>query len=915
MSENGKVILCRSIKRNTSVNEELDLGIENLNHFFNPKGIAVIGASEREGSLGTKILRNLIGSYQGLVFPVNPFRQKVQGITAYSSVGRVSSKIDLAVIATPAHTVPQIVEECGKVGVSGLIIASAGLDENYRDNLGLVRQILELKRTYGMRILGPNSFGVIRPKINLYATFSEKKAAPGKIAFISQSAALCGSVLDWSSETQVGLSAVVSTGSSLDISVSDLIDYFGADPQTKSIMLYVESIKNVRSFMSAARGYARTKPIVLVKAGRFRENRDFPLSFMDELSGEDALYDAAFRRVGIVRVETMSELFDCAKALSMQPNPRSPSLMIITNAIGPGLMASDELIARGGKLSQISSNSAQALRSTLPHYCRISNPIDILEEATQERFRNVLQVCLNDPTEDNFLIIYTPQGLTDPSDIANITIDLAKQTRKNLLISLMGDDSSCQEARRMLNRNGIPAFRTPEEAVRTFMYMYTYTQNLELLYQTPEELTVELDIPVHLKGIIRRAFCEGRQVLSLPESLRFLEAYKIPTLKTHVALTEEDAVALSSELGYPVVMKATCMQSTCRSEIEELVSDACAPSEVPIVFNKLSDKIKNFGSSTEFQGIAIQHKVRNKGFELFVGSRKDARFGSIILFGTGGTAVEMIRDVSVGFPPLNQVLARQIIESTRVVQHSRVVPSANTFDTGLVEEILIKFSQLLTDFPEIKEVDINPIVADRCGACAVDARVVIDTDRIMREVADHHEHMVITPYPRKYVAKRTLKNGVKVTFRPIKPEDEVRFNELFKSLSEESVRFRFFETIKEMSHDTLTRYCNLDYDREIAIAAELQDDRQIIGVVRLILDSDRKSGEFAIMVSDPWQGLGLGSKLMGYITDIAKDMNLETIYSHVSRDNFKMIGLCSKRGFEMRELDEFTVNMSMTLRR
>lgn len=904
----NSALLVRSV--DFMVYEELDLGTENLNSFFNPRTIAVIGASNREGSLGARIFCNLLESYHGSVFPVNPFRSTVQGIAAYSSVNRVPSKIDLAIIATPAHTIPQIVEECGKAGVQSIIIVSAGFSENDKAGQELTRKILEHKRAYGMRIIGPNSFGVIRPKMNLYATFAEKKAIPGKIACISQSAALCGSVLDWSFETQVGLSAVVSTGSTLDVDLGDLIDYFGADPQTRSIMLYVESIKNLRSFMSAARGFARTKPIVLVKAGRSMESRDFRLPHVSQLGGEDAIYDAAFRRVGVVRVETLNELFDCAKALSMQPNPNDDNLTIITNASGPGLLAVDQLIARGGKLSQISNASAENLRSILPYYCSISNPIDILEEATPERFRKIMQVCLNDPSISNLLIIYTPLGATSPFIMADTAIELAKQTRKNLLISLMGEDTICQEARRTLHRNGIPAFRTPEEAVRTFMYMYAYTQNLKLLYQTPEELPLNVDTPIYLKATIRQAFCEGRNVLNLPESLRFLEAYKIPTINTRVACTIEDAAAIASEFGYPVIMKPLFCSMQGSFEIEGLASEVCSPSEVPVMFNILANKTKNLNNPADFQGIAIQPKLHKNGYRLFVGSRKNAQFGAVILFGTGGTTPDFIKDISIGFPPLNQILARQILESAKGLQLAHDIQSASALQTGLVEEILVKFSQLITDFPEIMEVDINPIVAEGNNACAVDARVTIDRDRIMREVADHHEHLVIAPYPRKYVTKRTLKNGVQVKLRPIKPEDETRFNELFKSLSEESVRFRFFETIKEMSHDTLTRYCNLDYDREIAVVAELQNDGRIIGVVRLILDAGGKNGEFAIMVGDSWHGLGLGSKLMDHIVDIAKDLKLETIYSYVTRANIKMINMCGKKGFEIKPMDEYTINMS-----
>jgi acetyltransferase len=889
------------------------LGIENLNRIFNPKRIAVIGASEREESVGVKVLRNLIGvGYEGAVFPVNPFRQTVQGITAYPSISKIPWKVDLAVIATPAHTVPQIVEECGKAGVSGIIIISAGFKEAGEAGASLEKKILEHQEKYNMRIIGPNSFGVMRPKINLYATFADKQATPGKIAFISQSAALCASALDWASEAQVGFSCVVSTGSMLDVDFGDLIDYFGRDPQTRSIVLYVESIKNTRKFMSAARDFARTKPIVLVKAGRFRESSAAALSHSGALGGEDAIYDAAFRRVGIVRVEAVNDLFNCAEALAMQPNPTGPNLTIITNAGGPGIMATDHLIARGGKLSQLSSETVQALKRILPPYCCTGNPIDIFEEATPDRFRSVMEICLKDPDSNGFLIIYTPQGATDPFALAKIIVDLAKQTKKPVLTSLVGEDNRCRKARKILQRHGVPAFTTPEQAVSTFMYMYNYTQNLELLYQTPEELSVELAVPTFLKKILRQAFCEGRRVLSLPESLRFLEAYKIPTVKTLVAQTPEEAAAASSELGYPVVMKALSPQVTHKSKIEGVILDVCSSSETKVFFDELAKRVKDSSVTAEFQGVAIQPMIRKKGYELLVGSKKDPEFGPVIIFGMGGTAAEMFKDVNIGFPPLNQVLARRLVESTAIYKYAS--SSGHPFHFKFLEEILTKFSQLVTDFPEIREIDINPLIVDESSAVAVDARIVVDTDRMMREVAEHSEHLTIASYPKKYVATRELKNGTQVLFRPIKPEDEGRFNELLKSLSEESMRFRFFAIIKEMSHLRLTQYCNLDYDREIAIVAELSNgDRKIAGAVRLIVDHDRKSGEFAVLVGDPWQGIGLGSQLLDHIAGIAKDMHLDKIYGYVLTSNYKMVNMCSKKGFTSEAFDEETVKLSLTL--
>lgn len=887
------------------------MGTENLDKIFNPRRIAVIGASDRESSLGAKLLRNLIGvGYRGVVYPVNPFRPTVQGITAYPSITKIPWQVDLAIIVTPAHTVPQIIEECGKAGVGGIIIISAGFKEAGKEGEAIEAQILKIKNQYGMRIIGPNSFGVMRPNTKLNATFSNKAAIPGKIAFISQSAALCASGLDWASEAYLGFSAVVSTGSMLDVDFGDLIDYFGTDPQTRSIVLYVESIKNARKFMSAARGFARAKPIVVVKAGRFRESVEPTFCHTGALCGEDAVYDAAFKRVGVVRVEALSDLFKCAETLAMQPNPKGPNLTIITNAGGPAIMAIDFLIAKGGRLSQLSSETVQTLKSILPSYCSSTNPVDILEEATPERLRKVVETCFKDPNSDGFLVLYTPQGATDPVSMAKTVVEISKQTRKPLLTALMGEDE-CWKARRILQKNGIPAFTMPEQAVSTFMYMYSYTQNLELLYQTPEEISVELSIPPALREILRKASSEGRQVLTQPESFQFLEAYKIPTIQTIVAKTSDEAETSASKLGYPVVMKALSPQITHKSQVEGVILNVWSPAEVRSFFDELAERVKNYKPEAEFQGVILQPMIQKHGYELLIGSKKDPQFGSVILFGAGGIATELWKDTNIGFPPLNQVLARRLMEKTAIYKH--IESSAHFSNVKPLEEVLVKFSQLVIDYPEIKEIDINPIIFDGDAAVAVDARIAIDTEKTL-QAFQPHEHLVVAPYPAKYISQWQLKDGTSVLLRPIKPEDETLLDELFKSLSEETMRLRFFQVIKDVTHETLTRYCNLDYDREVAIVAERQKDKKrIIGAGRVILEPGGKSGEFAVLVGDEWQGLGLGSKLIDYIVQIGKDAGLETIYGFVISDNSQMINLCTKKGFKMEPFDEEAVKATLNL--
>jgi acetyltransferase len=889
------------------------LGIENLNHIFNPTRIAVIGASERESSIGAKILKNLVSSgYTGKVYPVNPFRDAVQGIQAYPNISKVPEKVDLAIIATPAHLVPQIVEECGLAGVLGIIIISAGIREAGKFASELEQKIRDAQKRYSMRILGPNSLGVIRPRINLFATFADKQAISGKIAFISQSAALCASTLDWACENNVGFSAIASTGSSLDVDLGDLIDYFGNDPNSRVIMLYVEVINNPRKFMSAARQFAREKPIVLVKAGKFQETREATLSHSGALATEDIIYDAAFKRAGIVRTETIIDLFNCAVALSTQPNPKGLSLTIVTNAGAPAIMATDHLIAQGGKLANLSDDTVQRLKQVLPPYCSIKNPVDIYEEATVERFKKVLEICLKDQHSDGFLVVYTPQGASDPIQLAKIIVDLTRNVGKPVLTALMSEDDRCREAKRILQQSGLPAFAVPEQAVSTFTYMYSYTRNLELLYEVPQEIATEKVDAHSLKSIIRRAFCEGRVVLTLPESMCFLEEYGIPVVKTIVAKTPGEAEVLSSELRYPVVMKALSPQIAHKSRIGCVELNICSAKETAALFNELSQKVRDFGLSAEFQGVAIQPMVKGIGQEILIGAKRDPQFGTVVLLGAGGTLTEALSDVSIGFPPLNQVLARRLIEDSGIFKHASSKWKA--FNVNVIEEILVKFSHLVVDFPEIREFDVNPLIVTDSGAVAVDSRIIIQWDRIMREVADHQDQILIATYPKEYITSRRLKDGTEVVLRPIKAEDEKQFDQLIKSLSVESMRFRFFEIFKEIPHETLTTYCNLDYDRQIAIVAELkQDGGRIIGAGRVIAEPDGKSGEFAVLVTDKWQLKGLGSMLMDYIIMVARNMRLQRIFATVLGDNTKMIRLCEKMGFRIEALDEETAKATLAL--
>ena len=876
----------------------------------------MIGASNKEGSVGYKLLNNLIGvGFKGFVYPVNPFSPSVQGLTAYPSVKKIPWHVDLAIIATPAHIVPQVVEECGEAGVKGIIIVSSGFGEAGLNGKALEEQVLKLKNEYDMRIIGPNCLGIMHPSIKLNATFAYKMAKPGNIAFVSQSGALCASVLDWASQANVGFSYFVSVGSMLDVDFADLIDYFGADPETRSIVLFIESIRNARKFMSAARRFAGTKPIIVIKAGRTLEGMKAAASHTGAIIGEDAIYDAAFKRVGIIRVEGISDLFNCAGILAMQPIPKGPRLLIITNAGGPGVMATDFLVSKGGKLAFLSDETRRLLDEVLPSYWSKSNPVDVCEDATAERFRRVFDICFNEKNADGFLVIYTPIGAASPSETAEILVEASKGVERPILTSWLGEED-VREARGILQRNGIPTYSTPEEAISTFMYMYQYARNLELLYETPRELPISMSIDKQrLMGLIEKAFNEERELLTELESKEFLRAYGIPTIETYLARSPEEAASIASRIGYPVVMKIISPQVAHKTDVDGVILNINSESNVKRCFKELIERVRRRDSSIRIDGVSVQPMVKKDGFELIIGSKKDSLFGSVIIFGAGGIGVELFNDISIGFPPLNQILAKRMMEQTKIykilLSGYRGRPPANT---ALLEEILVRFSQMIIDFPQIKEVDINPIVVDDREAVVLDARIIIDKECLLGEIKPY-EHLAIRPYPTKYVKKITLKDGGPVLIRPIKPEDEPLINDLFNTFSEETMRFRFFRLIKDISHEMLASYCNIDYSREVSLVAEESENNsnRIIGMARLVVEPDGERGEIAIVVGDPWQNLGLGTQLLDHIIDVGKDLNLKTIFGEILAENTKMIHLCYKRGFKIEQIDEESYLASLDL--
>jgi len=890
-----------------------------LDKIFNPRSVAIIGASDEEGTVGYALMKNFTEhDFEGKIYPVNIRKTEIHGLKAYQTVEQIPEPIDLAVIATPAKTVPDIVEQCGKAGIKGIIIISAGFKEIGPEGKALEDKILEIKKKYSLRIIGPNCLGVIRPSIKLNATFISKTPKPGNIAFISQSGALGSAILDWAIHENIGFSNFVSIGSMIDVDFGDLIDYFGTDPKTRSILMYIEGLTDARKFMSATRHFARTKPIIVVKTGKYTESAKAAASHTGSLTGEDIIYDAAFKRAGIVRVDEIEDLFNCAEVLGTQPLPKGPNLAIITNAGGPGVMATDALIAKGGKLAKLSQKTIEFLDSILPHYWSRGNPIDILGDAKADRYKAVIEACLNDENVDGILIIYTAQAVAEPVEIAKSIVELCKSRgyqNKTILTSFMGY-GAVEEANCIFNENNIPTYSTPEQAIKTYHYMCQYKRNLELLYETPEELPVDVVPPKRsLMVIMRNVATENREILNEAEAKAFLEYYNFPVVKTKVAQTEDEAATIASQLGYPVVLKILSPQIIHKTDAGGVALDIKSETEVRDTFNRLIEKAKEYNPDAEILGVTVQPMIKKQGYEVIIGAKTDPLFGPVILFGMGGVGVELFKDFAIGIPPLNQTLVRRMMEETKVYQllkGYRNVPPANI---KLLEEIIVRFSQMLVDFPQLKEVDINPLFINEKEAFAIDARIVIDKERVFAKL-EPHQHLVITPYPKKYETLWKLRDGRTVLLRPIRPEDEPLWLEMFQNFSEESIRYRFFQIIKDTPHETRVRYCNIDYDREIAIVPELTEEgrRKILGVVRVSIEPDGKAGEIAFIVADPWQGLGLGTKLVDYAIEICKERGIETLYAIILPDNYRAISLLKKMGFKIKYLEDGTVKGTLNLK-
>jgi acetyltransferase len=904
---------------------------ESLRAIFAPKSVAVIGATEKEGRVGRTVLWNLVSNpFGGTVYPINKRHKQVLGVKAYPSVASLPEPVDLAVIVTPAPTVPDIVGECVAAGVKGGIIISAGFKEAGEAGAALERRVAEQARGK-MRLIGPNCLGVMNPATHLNATFASAMARPGTVGFISQSGAMLTAVLDWSFRENIGFSACVSVGSMLDVDWGDLIDFLGDDPHTHSIMIYMESIGDARSFVSAAREVALTKPIIVIKAGRTAAAAKAAASHTGVLAGSDDVLDAAFRRCGVLRVNAISDLFYMAEVLGKQPRPSGPRLAIVTNAGGPGVLATDTLIALGGELAELSPESVAALDKVLPPHWSHGNPIDILGDADPERYARTLEIATRDPDNDGLLVALTPQAMTDPTETAKRLTAFASTRGKPVLASWMGGkDVVAGEA--ILNQANIPTFGYPDTAARIFMLMWRYAYNLRGLYETPAMVgpsaAAALD-RARVAQLIQDARASGRTLLSEFESKQVLTAYGIPTVPTRIAASEDEAVECAAAVGYPAVLKLHSHTLTHKTDVGGVQLNLRDAESVRRAYRAIeagatAAREPAPEGGRHFLGVAVQPMVELDGYELIVGSSIDAQFGPVLLFGAGGQLVEVFRDRALALPPLNTTLARRMMEHTTIYKALQGVRGRASIDMAALEGLLVQFSRLVVEQRWVKEIDINPLLAvppesGKPGAgslLALDARIVLHGPEIAE---DRLPRLAIRPYPVQYAAEWTSKVGSKVTIRPIRPEDEPLIVKFHATLSEESVYMRYFRQIhysQRVAHERLTRLCFIDYDREMALVVEHRDpasgEHAILAIGRLSKLRLTAEAEFAILVSDAYQGHGFGGELLRRLVQIGREEKLERIVATILASNVAMQRVSRKLGFKLTRIEsEFHAELDL----
>ncbi|MEW6584522.1 MAG: bifunctional acetate--CoA ligase family protein/GNAT family N-acetyltransferase [Nitrospirota bacterium] len=890
------------------------MSVKNLDIFFNPRRIAVIGADEDKSSLGYNVFRNLLGQgYRGSVYPVNPHLEAVQGVEAYPKITAIQRDIDLAVLAIPPTGIPDALDECGQKGVKGVFILCFDFKNRVSNPPALEARMKQASEKYGFRILGPDSLGFIKPSRNLNVSLFPKLPPKGSIALISQSSTLSIGLLDWAASKNIGFSYFISVGSKIDIKFADLIDFLGVDPETRAIILYIESIKNGRRFMTSVRSFASSKPIMVIKSGKFDLSAHVALTHSGYMAGEDKVYDAAFERAGVIRLDETLDLFYLAETLAKQRRPKGKRLAIVTNSGGPAIIAVDALLRSDGELADFSDETINGLLSRLSFLKHVHNPIDLIFEASAGDYETAVRSCLKDKEVDGVLVIHTPSYASKPGEIAEAVVKASNAyPYKPVFTAWMGEEQVLP-AREILNVHGIPTFVSPEQAVRSFIYMYRYDYNLRLLHETPEVILKDFEPDEYRADeVIKKAAEEKRLIPNFHEAKELLEYYGIPVIPTQKAQTEDEAAQIALAIGYPVVLKIDSQKIFHKLEHGGVFLNLKDEPSMREAFRRLQGLADSLNDPAA--KVLIQPMVVKQGYELMIGGKKDPTFGSVIVFGLGGELLEAVEDYSIGLPPLNQTLAKRMMLETKIY---RYLKTKNEFDSTLkyLEEILVRFSHLIIHFPHIKEIDINPFFITEKECFVLDAGILLEADVLEGFSPVRGDfcppHLSICPYPDQYVDLFKLKDGPTVIIRPIRSEDEPLLEELLRTSSEHTLTMRFFRKVSDMSHEQLVRYCQIDYDREIAFVAVIRDGgrERMVGEVRMSRLPDLESAEMAVVIGDQWQGKGIGKGLCLHCLKVAKELGIRRMWMDILKVNSRMIYRAEKMGFRLHSSDDDSIKV------
>jgi acetyltransferase len=892
------------------------MSVRNLEYLFAPRTVAVIGASDKPHSVGATVLGNLIsGGFKGEIYPVNPRHDTLAGRTAYPNVAALPVAPDLAVICTPAAAVPGIIGELGAIGTRAAIVLTAGMGALHDASGRTLKQAaLDAAHPYLLRLLGPNCVGLLVPGIGLNASFAHTGALPGKIAFVSQSGALVTGVLDWAKTRGIGFSKFISLGDSADVDFGDVVDYLASDADTSAILMYMEDLKHARKFMSAARAAARSKPTLILKSGRAPEGARAAASHTGALAGSDDVYDAAIRRAGMLRVLSTEDLFGAVETLARAHPLGGERLAILTNGGGLGVIATDELICSGGKLATLAAPTLARLDEILPATWSHANPVDIIGDAPAERYVAALQVLLRDAGSDAVLFIHAPTAVVPSVEIATALVPLARNASRNILACWLGGDAVAQ-ARCIFSEAGIPTFNTPEEAVQAFLQIVNYRRNQDLLMQVPPSVPSDFNPDrATAQAVARTALAEGRQMLSEPEAKQVLAAYGIPVVETRTARTVDEAVLSAQEIGFPVAVKILSPDINHKSDVGGVVLDLETPEAVHTAAQAMHQRLSALQPGARLEGFSVQAMARRpQAHELIVGVSTDPVFGPVILFGQGGIAVEVMDDHAVGLPPLNMVLARDMVSRTRVSKLLAGYRNRPPADIDAICRTLIQVAQLVTDIPEIAELDINPLLADGAGVIALDARMRVAHAAAGASALDR---LAIRPYPQE-LEEAIVWNGQDVTLRPVRPEDGAAHVAFFNALEPEDVRYRMFIRVRELQPSQLARFTQVDYDREMAfIATRLTSEGkpETLGVARVVADPDNARAEFAVIVRSDLKHHGLGEILMNKLISYCRSRGTGEIVGEALAQNRPLIKLARKLGFEVIPMvEEGTVQLRLVV--